>query len=238
MSRAGIFSKVKSALQARDGDGRRAVADARVAAPPSHPRPQRASVSSAEARAAFIRHLEAVSAVFAPVAVPDDVPAAIAAFITANYRGEPVTLGRDPWLAALPWSRAPELQRFEWKPGVPPRIAVSRAVAAIAETGTLVLASGPDNPASLNYLPEAHIVVVEASTLKASMEAGLASARQNQNSGAQNLGPQNLGPQNLGHMTMPRTLALVSGASRTADVGGKLVAGAHGPKKLLVILVG
>ena len=39
---------------------------------------------------------------------------------------------------------------------------LSRAVAAIAETGTLVLASGPDNPASLNYLPEVHIVVVEA----------------------------------------------------------------------------
>ncbi len=226
MSRADIFSKVKTALQARDGDGRRAVADARVAAPPSHPRPQRASVSGAEARSAFIRHLEAVSAVFAPVAAPVDVPAAIAAFITANYRGEPLTLGRDPWLASLPWSRAPDLQRLEWKPGVPPRVAVSRAVAAIAETGTLVLASGPDNPASLNYLPEAHIVVVEASTLKASMEAGLASARHSP------------GPQNRGPAGMPRTLALVSGASRTADVGGKLVAGAHGPKKLLVVLVG
>ena len=221
MSRAEIFSKVKAALQARDGDGRRAEADARVAAPPSHPRPQRASVSSVEARTAFVRHLQNVSAVFSPVAAPDDVPAAIAAFITANYRGEPVTLGRDPWLAALPWSRAPELKRIEWKPGEPPRIAISRAVAAIAETGTLVLASGPENPASLNYLPEAHIVVVEASTLKASMEAGISAARQN--------------PRPMG---MPRTLGLVSGASRTADVGGKLVAGAHGPKKLLVILVG
>ncbi len=221
MSRIEIFSKVKTALQARDGDGRRAVAAARIAAPPSHPLPQRATVSMTEARAAFIRHLEAVSASFAPVAVPADVPVAIAAFVTANYRGEPVTLGRDPWLAALPWSRAPDLQRLEWKPGHPPRIAVSRAVAAIAETGTLVLASSPDNPASLNYLPEAHIVVVEANTLKASMEAGLAAARQS--------------PEPAG---MPRTLALVSGASCTADVGGKLVAGAHGPKKLLVVLVG
>ena len=221
MSRADIFSKVKSALQARDGDGRRAVADARVAAPPTHPRPQRASVSSAEARAAFIRHLEAVSATVAPVAVPDNVPAAIAAFTSTHYPGEPITLGRDPWLEALPWPRVPELKRLAWQPGTPPRIGLSRAVAAIAETGTLVLASGPDNPASLNYLPEAHIVVVEASTLKASMEAGLASARQIP-----------------GPVGMPRTLALVSGASRTADVGGKLVAGAHGPKKLLVILVG
>lgn len=221
MSRADIFAKVKAALRASDGDGRRAIADTRIVAPPSHPRPQRASVSSIDARTAFARHLQNVSADFAPVAAPDDVPGTIAAFVSENYPNEPITLGRDPWLAALPWSRAPKLQRLDWTPGHPPRIAVSRAVAAIAETGTLVLASSPDNPASLNYLPEAHIVVVEASTLKASMEAGLAAARQSP-----------------GPAGMPRTLALVSGASRTADVGGKLVAGAHGPKKLLVVLVG
>ena len=56
-------------------------AEARIAAPPSHPRPERASVSTAGARAAFERHLLNVSAVFAPVAAPDDVPAAIAAFV-------------------------------------------------------------------------------------------------------------------------------------------------------------
>ncbi len=221
MSRSEIFAKVKTALDARDGDGRRVAAEARISAPPSHPRPQRAAVSGTIARADFMRHLQNVSAVFAAVATPEDVPGTIAAFVSENYPNEPVTLGRDPWLAALPWQRAPDLKRLGWKPGLPPRIGLSRAVAAIAETGTLVLSSSPENPASLNYLPEVHIVVVEASTLKASMEAGLAAARQS--------------PEPAG---MPRTLALVSGASRTADVGGKLVAGAHGPKKLLVILVG
>ncbi len=221
MSRAEIFSKVRTALHAQDGDGRAAAAQDRIAVPPSHPRPQRACVSTSEARAAFFRHLQAVSAIVTEVATPDDVPAAIARFIDTDYPGAPVTLGRDPWLAALPWQKIPNLQRHAWQPGHPPHIALSRAISAIAETGTLVLASNPDNPASLNYLPEVHIVVVDASTLKASMEAGLASARQCP-----------------GPAGMPRTLALVSGASRTADVGGKLVAGAHGPKKLLVILVG
>ncbi len=221
MSRSEIFAKVKTALDARDGDGRRIAAEARIAAPPSHPRPKRAAVSGTDARADFKRHLQNVSADFAAVAAPEDVPGTIAAFVRENYPNEPVTLGRDPWLAGLPWPRAPELKRLDWKPGSPPRIGLSRAVAAIAETGTLVLASGPENPASLNYLPEVHIVVVDALSLKASMEAGLSAARQSP-----------------GPAGMPRTLALVSGASRTADVGGKLVAGAHGPKKLLVILVG
>ncbi len=221
MSRQEIFAKVRAALDARDGDGRRAVTEARIAAPPLHPRPARAAVSDTNARADFKRHLQNVSADFAAVAAPEDVPGTIAAFVSANYPGDAVTLGRDPWLAALPWQRAPELQRQDWKPGAPPRIGLSRAVAAIAETGTLVLSSGPENPASLNYLPEVHIVVVQSSSLKASMEAGIAAARQSP-----------------GPAGMPRTLALVSGASRTADVGGKLVAGAHGPKKLLVIFVG
>mgnify|MGYP001491129328 CR=1 FL=1 len=221
MSRQEIFAKVKAALQSRDGDGRRVVAEARITAPPTHPRPARAAVSGTNALADFKRHLENVSAVFEAVAAPEDVPGTIAAFVKANYPDETVTHGRDPWLAALPWQRASQLKRQEWKPGPPPRIGLSRAVAAIAETGTLVLSSGPENPASLNYLPEVHIVVVEAANLKASMEAGLAAARQSP-----------------GPAGMPRTLALVSGASRTADVGGKLVAGAHGPKKLLVILVG
>jgi L-lactate utilization protein LutC len=36
---------------------------------------------------------------------------------------------------------------------------------------------------------------------------------------------------------MPRTLNFISGPSRTADIGGKLVVGAHGPQRLCVIIV-
>jgi L-lactate dehydrogenase complex protein LldG len=36
---------------------------------------------------------------------------------------------------------------------------------------------------------------------------------------------------------MPRTVNFVSGPSRTADIGGQLVMGAHGPRRLCVILV-
>ncbi len=38
--------------------------------------------------------------------------------------------------------------------------------------------------------------------------------------------------------TMPRTLNLVTGASRTGDIGGRIVMGAHGPRRLAVFLLG
>ena len=38
----------------------------------------------------------------------------------------------------------------------------ARAFAAIAESGTLALVSGPDNPTTLNFLPDNHFVVVAA----------------------------------------------------------------------------
>ena len=41
----------------------------------------------------------------------------------------------------------------------------------------------------------------------------------------------------LGRGVMPRTLNLISGPSRTADIGGRLVVGAHGPRRLCVLIV-
>ena len=38
--------------------------------------------------------------------------------------------------------------------------------------------------------------------------------------------------------TMPRTLNLVTGASRTGDIGGRIVMGAHGPRRVAVFLLG
>ena len=97
---------------------------------------------------------------------------------------------------------------------------LSRAVAGVAETGTLALASGPDNPVTLGFLPDTHIVVLRASQIVAHYEQAfeLVSA---ETGGA-----------------VPRTLNLVTGASRTGDIGGKIVMGAHGPRRLAVFLLG
>jgi len=89
----------------------------------------------------------------------------------------------------------------------------------VAETGTLVLASGSGSPVTVGLLPETHIVALRADAIVASYEEACARVLE-ANAGA-----------------MPRTLNLVTGASRTGDIGGKIVMGAHGPRRLAVVLV-
>ena len=82
------------------------------------------------------------------------------------------------------------------------------------------MASGGANPASLAFLPELHIVALAREDIVASFEdafARLAAAYPDR---------------------LPRAVSLVSGASRTGDIGGKIVRGAHGPRRLAVILYG
>jgi len=98
---------------------------------------------------------------------------------------------------------------------------VSHASAAVAETGTLVLTSGPDNPTTLNFLPDVHIVVVDAADIASDFETVMARLRERYGTG-----------------TMPRTVNMITGPSRSADIEQTLLLGAHGPRKLHVIVVG
>jgi L-lactate dehydrogenase complex protein LldG len=91
----------------------------------------------------------------------------------------------------------------------------------VAETGTLVLTSGRDNPTTLNFLPDVHIVVVDAADVAADFETVLARLRER-----------------FGTGIMPRTVNMITGPSRSADIEQTLLLGAHGPRKLHVVVVG
>ena len=52
------------------------------------------------------------------------------------------------------------------------------AFAGAAESGTVILVSGADNPTTLNFLPEAHIVVMKVGDLHASYEEAWAKLRE------------------------------------------------------------
>ena len=221
MSRAEIFAKVRAALSASNGDGRADAVAKRLFKPPASALPRRAQVMGETAIANFTAHFEAQGVTVIRVKSAAAVPETVKRIAAQLHPTSPVVTGNDSWLSGLPWKDAAELKLESWQPSVVPVIALSRATAAIAETGTLVLASGPGNPATLNYLPESHIVVIETDAIMGGMEQAFSKVRNNASLNG-----------------MPRTLALVSGASRTADVGGKLVRGAHGPKNLSVIIVG
>ncbi len=93
----------------------------------------------------------------------------------------------------------------------------SVALAGLAETGTLVVKTGPQEPRTLSLVPPLNIVLLPVSAMQAGFSAWVA---------------QGGLPQPL-----PTNLLLISGPSKTADIQQTLAYGAHGPKELIVLLM-
>lgn len=122
---------------------------------------------------------------------------------------------------------APKLKHLQWandievsygKSNGDDLVSVTPAFCAIAETGSVILLSGPQSPTSLNYLPDVHFVLVEASQLLPHLEDAWVKLRQ--------------------QSAVPRAINVITGPSKTADVEQTLQIGAHGPRQLRVIFIG
>ncbi len=222
MSRAGILGKIRSSLHADPAElERRAAVAARLAEPPRHLIPAHTRRPAAELAAMFKAALSAQGADLIAVGAPARIPVVIADYLRAHGLPPRVRTGSDPYLAALAWDETPALAHEQGPAQAGDVAGLSRAVAGVAETGTLVLASGPHNPVTLAFVPDTHLVVVDAHTIVGSYEEAMA-----------------LVAAECGFEALPRTVNLVSGPSRTGDIGGKIVMGAHGPRRLAVIIVG
>jgi L-lactate dehydrogenase complex protein LldG len=150
----------------------------------------------------------------------DDIPASVARHLRDNNLPASIRRGSDGLLARLPWHRAGILEVSEGAARDSDTASLSHAFAGAAESGTVILVSGPDNPTTLNFLPEMHIVVLEAKNLHGSYEEAWKRLR------------EAYGPGN-----MPRTVNMISGPSRTADIEQTIVRPAHGPKNMHVIIL-
>ncbi len=145
---------------------------------------------------------------------------AVAQYLYQHFRTQRLVAGNDPRLAALPWRDAGLLPRFgALNPSEP--VALSFAQLAVAETGAVVTWTGRANPAANSLLPEHHIVLVNTTDLVKDMEYAWDRINEHIEQG-----------------TRPRGVNFIAGPSSTADIAGQLVYGAHGPRRLHVILVG
>jgi L-lactate dehydrogenase complex protein LldG len=219
-SRDTVIFAVRKGLGVYDSDERRAAVARRLGAPPAPLVPQRAKGGREELRGLFRSFLEGQSATVIEVASAAEVPAAVTGYLRSANLPLRVRVGEDAYLEALPWAREPALERKRGAAEGTDEVGLSHAAAAVAETGTLVLASGADNPVTITFLPETSIVVVEEKDLVGGYEGAWERIRAR-----------------FGAGVMPRTVNFVSGPSRTADIGGQLVMGAHGPRRLCVVLV-
>ena len=91
---------------------------------------------------------------------------------------------------------------------------ITSAEWGIAETGTVVLASGPDQPRLASLLPPAHLVVLRADRILPDLPALFARSD-----------------------ALPSALTLITGPSRSADIGLVPVFGAHGPMAVAIFIV-
>jgi L-lactate dehydrogenase complex protein LldG len=219
MSRETIFAAVRAALGRRgDEPGRRGQVRVHLERSPDGIIPSRALLPKHELVAQFVATLEGQGAIVREVATLDALPRAIEDLLTEG--GLPLRLrhGSDDILCSLPWD-ATSIERDRGAATPDDQVSLSRALTAAAETGTLFLASGPENPSTLNFLPDTQIVVLCVEDLVGSYERAWDKLR-------------------VTHNVLPRTVNLISGPSCTADIEQTLIRGAHGPLRFAVLIAG
>jgi len=123
-----------------------------------------------------------------------------------------------PELQALPWDRAPLLAFKARRAEATDLVSLTHGFAGVAETGTLMLPSEPARPTTLNLLADTAVVLLRASAIVGPYEDAWDRLR------AHGEG-------------MPRNVMFVTGPSRSADIEQTLELGAHGPRRLHIILL-
>lgn len=215
------MSDARNAILARIGAARRA--------DPAHAQRDRAEVEAVIAARAtgpqpalggdpverFRSQALALASTVDEVATLDAVPAATRDYLERNALGR--ELACWPEFGSLDWAGAG--LRAEARPAVAAdRVGLTGCLCALAETGTLVLASAPGTPAATSLLPETHIAVVYRARIVLRMEQAFELLR-------------------VERGRMPRALNFVSGPSRTADIEQTVTLGAHGPYRVHLIVV-
>lgn len=168
-------------------------------------------MNAAQRVQAFIERMTAAAGTVAQVATRDEVVDAVIRYREALSLQGPVAL--SPALADLVWPA-------HWPStvgGASDRheLSVAQADLGIAETGSVLMASSPQSPNTLHFLPEHEVVCLDANHVVATLKEALS---------------------RFDADTAPRAVNLLTGPSRTADVEQTIHLGAHGPRALHVVI--
>jgi L-lactate dehydrogenase complex protein LldG len=215
-----ILSSIRRSLgvTGREAPRRQVVAD-RLERSPKGLIPTRGQLTGEALLDLFRVQAEGALATVALMNSPDEVPGAVAEYLRSHNLPAAIRMGEDPRLSALPWGDT----SLEISHGVTRGAdlnGVSHAFGGVAETGTIVMVSGPENPSTLNFLPDNHIVVVSEKAITGDYETMWSKIRLSYGKG-----------------TMPRTVNWITGPSRSADIEQTILLGAHGPRRLHIVVV-
>ena len=203
-----------------DGAGRAALRE-RLDRHARHIIPARSNLDPPGQVALFVSKARAVSATVDHVDDLSAVPRAVATYLARENL--PARLVQAPGLTetGLEWEAVPTVEVRTGAPEKADDVSLTPAFAGIAETGTLLLLSGPESPTTLNFLPPTHIVVL----------------RRDQVVGAYEDAWDRLRVARGVDGGLPRVVNFITGPSRTGDIEQKIELGVHGPLRLHIIVV-
>jgi L-lactate dehydrogenase complex protein LldG len=184
-------------------------------APPALASPHVRGSDQEDVSERFVRCAQALQSTCVTLASLREVPSAVATYLHQHQLPHEIALW--PEFAALDWQAA-GISCAERPALDTDLVGVSGCFAAIAETGTLMLCSHANTPATTSLLPETHIAIVPTHRIVATMEDGFALLRKE-----------------LG--MPPRAVNFVSGPSRTGDIEQTITLGAHGPYRVHILLI-
>ena len=219
-ARAQILGGIRRSLRRGELTGEaRSTVETRLADPPRGPSVARAQLAQPEKVALFCQWAETLNATVARVG-PAGVPGEVTAYLARNNLPANVAMAPSPLLEGYDWGSQKMLSIRRGRGEGSDQVSVTGAFAGIAETGTVVMASGPDHPVSLNLLPDTHVVVLRESDIIGGYEDvwGRLRARYGKN-------------------LMPRTVNTITGPSRTGDIEQAMELGAHGPRRMHILVV-
>lgn len=220
-ARERILAAVRRSLGTRSrASGAHADLEGRLASPPRGELPARGAVDHDARLALFEEMALEVSATVVRLPNMTAVPKAIADYLKEHNIPPKLKLAPDPLLDEPDWTAEPLLETERGKADPQDEVSVTAASAGVAETGTLVLTSGPGGPTTLNFLPDNNIVILRAGKVKGNYEDVWDLLRETQGAGQ-----------------LPRTVNFITGPSRTGDIEQTIQLGAHGPRRLHILLI-
>lgn len=219
-ARSAILNGIRRSLHRGElSAAERQAVEARLAQPPRGPAVARADLPQAEKVALFCQWAELNNATVARVDAAQ-VPAEVAAYLAHNNLPATVAMAPSPALDGFDWTGQKMLSLRRGRGEGDDHVSITGAFAGIAETGTLVMVSGPDHPVTLNLLPDTHIVVLREGDIVGGYEDVWTRLRAR-----------------YGKDRMPRTVNTITGPSRTGDIEQTIELGAHGPRRMHIVVV-
>jgi len=219
-SRAEIFANIRRGLRRTEtSEAQREAVRQRLQQHPRNLIPARSQHDHEAQVALFIRMAQEAAAEVVQLESLDQLPVAVADTLKAKGQDE-LILASDDTLTCLGWAEVHGQVKCHQRVGqVGDQASLTQALVGIAETGTLMLYSRPESPTTLNFLPDTHLVVLSKQDIVGPYEDAWDRLRE-------------ISPGRL-----PRTVNMITGPSRSADIEQKLQMGAHGPRQLVIFLI-